>query len=45
MLTELTRAVDPPMCLSRVIEEWNGISRALAEPHRHRSLQLAEFFE
>ena len=42
---QATQAVEPALPLAQAIEEWNEISRSLAEaPHRRLS-QLSDYFD
>ena len=42
-LHQLQRAIDPPLGLGEVMDNWNEIAKALAEGHRERALQLAAY--
>ena len=42
---QVARAIEPPMALTRMIGEWNDISKSLAEPPRRRLTQLSKYFE
>ena len=44
MLNQLVRAIEPPLPLAQVIEQWNDISKSLAEPPRRRRPQLSRHF-
>jgi len=39
------RAIEPAMSLAQMIDEWNEISKALAESPRRRRSQLSKYFE
>ena len=45
VLNQVTRTIEPALPLVRMISEWNTISRALAEPPRHRLSQLSGYFD
>jgi hypothetical protein len=45
VLHQIQRAIEPALPLADVIDDWNEISKALAEPPRQRQLQLTEYFE
>ena len=44
VLNQVRRAIEPPLGLTRTIDEWNDISKALSEPPRRRRLQRAFHF-
>ena len=44
VLNQVRRAIEPPLGLTRTINEWNDISKALSEPPRRRRLQRAFHF-
>ena len=44
MLNQVTRAIEPPLPLARMISDWRTISGELAEPPRRRQLQLPAYF-
>jgi hypothetical protein len=45
MLNQATRAIEPALPLAQAIEEWNEISRSLAEAPRRRLSQLSDYFD
>lgn len=45
VLHQIQRAIEPALPLADVIDDWNEISKSLAEPPRQRQLQLTEYFE
>jgi hypothetical protein len=43
-LNQVTRAIEPPLSLACMINDWRTISGALAEPPRRRQSQLSTYF-
>ena len=44
-LNQVKRAIEPPLPLAGMINNWRTISHALAEPPRRRQQQLPEYFD
>ena len=44
MLNQVTRAIEPPLSLACMINDWRTISGALAEPPRRRQSQFSTYF-
>ncbi len=44
VLNQVTRAIEPPLPLARMISDWRTISGELAEPPRRRQPQLSAYF-
>jgi len=44
MHNQVARAIETHLPLAQVIDEWNEISRSLAEPPRRRLPQVTERF-
>lgn len=45
MLNQTIRAIEPALPLAQAIDEWNEISRSLAEAPRRRLSQLSDYFD
>ena len=43
-MNQVTRAIEPPLPLARMISDWRTISGELAEPPRRRQPQLSAYF-
>jgi len=44
VFNQVTRAIEPPLPLARMIGDWRSISDGLAEPPRRRQPQLSAYF-
>ena len=44
-MNQVKRAIEPPLSLADMINDWSRISNALAEPPRRRQQQLPEYFD
>ena len=44
VFNQVTRAIEPPLSLARMIGDWRTISGELAEPPRRRQPQLSAYF-
>jgi hypothetical protein len=45
MFHQLCRAIEPPLPLREVVDDWSGIARALTEGPRQRKTQLNAMFQ
>lgn len=45
MLNQIKRTIEPSLSLSEVLQEWQELSKALAERPRQRKVQLTDYFE
>ena len=44
VFNQVTRAIEPPLSLAAMLNDWRTISGALAEPPRRRQSQLSAYF-
>ena len=44
VLNQVTRAIEPPLPLARMVGDWGTIFGDLAEPPRRRQPQLSAYF-
>jgi hypothetical protein len=45
VLNQVKRAIEPPLSLAGMINDWCMISHGLAEPPRRRQQQLPAYFD